>query len=357
MKAFLLAAGKGTRLKPFTDRHPKCLIPIHGAPLLGIWIDLLSRHGVREVLVNLHHHAGQVRDFLSKRREDTDMVLHEFYEPQLRGSAGTVWDNLFFVEGDADFIVAYADNLTNLNLAKMIDFHRHIGSMGGVLTMGLIHAPVPSACGIASVTEQGRISAFIEKPEKPESDLANAGIYIASGAVFQTLEQLAPDHQGVFDWGHHVLPVLAGSMTLACMVLPTIIVASEEALRAVPQSIREASLALGATKWQTIKNHVLPCSIPGMITGSILGIGRAAGETAPILLTAAAFYLRKLPTSALDPVMALPYHLYVLATQHPDMAKVRPLQYGTALSLMLLVLGLSLGGIIWRSRLRKKYRW
>ena len=150
--------------------------------------------------------------------------------------------------------------------------------------------------------------------------------------------------------------ILAGSLTLACMVLPTIIVASEEALKAVPASIREASLALGATKWQTIWSHVLPCSIPGMITGSILGIGRAAGETAPILLTAAAFYLRKLPSSVFDPVMALPYHLYVLSTQHPDMAKVRPLQYGTALVLMLLVLGLSLGAILWRSRLRRRLR-
>jgi len=102
---------------------------------------------------------------------------------------------------------------------------------------------------------------------------------------------------------------------------------------------------------------VLPYSIPGMLTGSILGVGRAAGETAPILLTVAAFYLPKLPKSIFDQVMALPYHLYVLATQHPDVAKVRPMQYGTALVLVVLVLGVNLAAILLRVRIRKKYRW
>jgi len=156
---------------------------------------------------------------------------------------------------------------------------------------------------------------------------------------------------------HFRQSILSGSLTLACMVLPTIIVASEEALKAVPQGLREGSLALGATKWQTIWRNVLPYSVTGMLTGSILAIGRAAGETAPILLTAAAFYLPKLPRSIFDQVMALPYHLYVLATQHPDVAKVRPMQYGTALVLLILVLGVNLGAILLRSHFRKKYRW
>jgi len=156
---------------------------------------------------------------------------------------------------------------------------------------------------------------------------------------------------------HFRQSILSGSLTLACMVLPTIIVASEEALKAVPQGLREGSLALGATKWQTIWRNVLPYSVTGMLTGSILAIGRAAGETAPILLTAAAFYLPKLPRSIFDQVMALPYHLYVLATQHPDVARVRPMQYGTALVLLVLVLGVNLGAILLRSHLRKKYRW
>jgi len=151
--------------------------------------------------------------------------------------------------------------------------------------------------------------------------------------------------------------IIAGSLTLACMILPTIIVSSEEALRAVPQELREASLALGATRWQAIYTNVLPYAVPGMLTGSILGIGRAAGETAPILLTVAAFYLPNLPKSLFDQVMALPYHLYILATQHPEAEKVRSMQYGTALVLLVLVLGINLAAIMLRSRFRKKYRW
>jgi phosphate transport system permease protein len=168
---------------------------------------------------------------------------------------------------------------------------------------------------------------------------------------------------GLFGLGMFVIffgfgaSILAGSLTLACMVLPTIIVASEEALRAVPQSLREGSLALGATQWQTIWKNVLPYSLSGMLTGSILGIGRAAGETAPILLTVAAFFLPKLPQSIFDQVMALPYHLYILATQHPEAHKVRPLQYGTALVLLALVISLSSGAMLLRSYFRRKYRW
>ena len=151
--------------------------------------------------------------------------------------------------------------------------------------------------------------------------------------------------------------IISGCLTLACMILPTIIVSSEEALRAVPQSLREGSLALGGTKWQTIYKNVLPYSISGMLTGSILGIGRAAGETAPILLTVAAFYLPKLPRSIFDQVMALPYHLYVLATQHPDAAEVRPMQYATALVLLVLVLAVNLAAILLRIHIRKKCTW
>jgi phosphate transport system permease protein len=157
-----------------------------------------------------------------------------------------------------------------------------------------------------------------------------------------------------FGWG---CSIISGCATLACMILPTIIVSSEEALRAVPQSLREGSLALGATKWQTIWSNVLPYSIGGMLTGLILAIGRVAGETAPILLTVAAFYLPRLPKSIFDQVMALPYHLYVLSTQHPDIAAVRPKAYGTALVLLLLVLGMGFTAIILRIRVRKKYKW
>jgi phosphate transport system permease protein len=141
------------------------------------------------------------------------------------------------------------------------------------------------------------------------------------------------------------------------MVLPTIIATSEEALQAVPKALREGSLALGATKLQTICSNVLPYSVSGILTGTILGIGRAAGETAPILLTVAAFYLPKLPKSIFDQVMALPYHLYVLATQYPDSEKILSMQYGTALVLLVLVLGVSMVAICLRIYVRKKHQW
>lgn len=126
--------------------------------------------------------------------------------------------------------------------------------------------------------------------------------------------------------------ILAGSLTLACLILPVIITASEEALKSVPAEYREASLALGATKWQTIRHVVLPHATPGILTGTILGIGRAAGETAPILLTVAAFFLPRLPKSVFDQAMVLPYHLYIISTQVPNMPE--GIQYGTALVLL-----------------------
>ncbi len=150
--------------------------------------------------------------------------------------------------------------------------------------------------------------------------------------------------------------ILAGSLTLGFLILPVIIRASEEALLSVPHSYREASLALGATKWQTIYKIVLPNALPGILTGSILSIGRAAGETAPIMFTAAVFMTFKMPDSVLRPVMALPYHIYVLATAGTHIEETRPLQYGTALVLIMLVLGVNLFAIILRNRLRKKNR-
>jgi len=148
--------------------------------------------------------------------------------------------------------------------------------------------------------------------------------------------------------------ILAGALTLGALTLPVIIGSTEEALRAVPDTYREASLGLGATKWQTIYRVVLPTALPGILTGAILGISRAAGETAPIMFTAAVFFTPSLPTSIFDEIMALPYHIYVLATAGTDIEATRPLQYGTALVLIALVLGLNLVAIIYRARLRKK---
>jgi phosphate transport system permease protein len=148
--------------------------------------------------------------------------------------------------------------------------------------------------------------------------------------------------------------LLSGALTLGAMTLPVIIGSAEEALKAVPDTYREASLALGATKLQTIFRVVLPAALPGILTGGILGISRAAGETAPIMFTAAVFFSPRLPSSVFDEIMALPYHIYVLATAGTEIEATRPLQYGTALVLIVLVLGLNLIAIIWRSRLRKR---
>lgn len=147
--------------------------------------------------------------------------------------------------------------------------------------------------------------------------------------------------------------ILSGMLTLAVLTLPVIIGTAEEALRQVPDTYSEASLALGASKLQTIGRIVLPSALPGMLTGAILGVARAAGETAAIMFTAAVFYTPKTPDSLFSSVMALPYHMYVLATAGTDIEKTRPLQYGTALVLILLVLGMNLGAILLRDRLRK----
>jgi len=149
--------------------------------------------------------------------------------------------------------------------------------------------------------------------------------------------------------------IIAGALTLAIMELPVIITSSKEALLSVPRSFREASLALGVSRWQTIRHVVLPNALPGILTGSILGISRTAGETAPILFTVAAFYLPRLPQSIFDQCMALPYHLYVLSTQVPN---VKPaLQYGTALVLVGMVFSLNFVAILVRSHMRRKKQW
>ena len=166
---------------------------------------------------------------------------------------------------------------------------------------------------------------------------------------------------GLFGLGLFVLflkfgtSILSASLTLSIMTLPVIISAAEEALRAVPQSFRTVSISLGGTRWQTIRKIVLPQALPGIITGVILGLERAAGETAPILFTGAAFFLPHLPGSVLDATMALPYHLFVISTQVPGMPI--QIQYGTALVLIIFVLGMNLVATVIRSRARAKRQW
>ena len=158
----------------------------------------------------------------------------------------------------------------------------------------------------------------------------------------------------LFNFG---VSILSGALTLGIMVLPVIIKASEEAIIAVPQEFKEASLAVGATKWQTIVKIVLPAALSGIITGTVLGIGRAAGETAPILFTAATFYQRLLPHSVLDEVMALPYHIYALMTEGTAPKYQVPIAYGTAVVLLCLVMGINFIAIVIRVRSRRNKKW
>jgi phosphate transport system permease protein len=166
---------------------------------------------------------------------------------------------------------------------------------------------------------------------------------------------------GLFGLGLFVLflkfgtSILSASLTLSIMTLPVIISTSEEALRAVPQPFRTVSISLGATRWQTISRIILPEALPGIITGVILGLERAAGETAPILFTGAAFFLPRLPHSVFDATMALPYHLFVISTQVPEMPF--QIQYGTALVLIVFVLGMNIIATLIRSRARARRQW
>ncbi|MEJ2753791.1 MAG: phosphate ABC transporter permease PstA [Candidatus Promineifilaceae bacterium] len=215
-----------------------------------------------------------------------------------------------------------------------------------VLTLGTAIAAIPLAVGaaiyLAEYAGDNRITRLIR--------LAIVNLAGIPSIVY-----------GLFGLGVFVLfmnfgtSILAGSLTLGLMTLPVVISTSEEAILAVPGEFRIVSMSLGATKWQTIRNQVLPHALPGIITGVILGLGRAAGETAPILFTVAAFYLPQLPKSILDQTMALPYHLYVISTQVPGMPL--DIQYGTALVLLFFVLSLTLIASIFRTIMRRRRVW
>ena len=157
---------------------------------------------------------------------------------------------------------------------------------------------------------------------------------------------------GQLRWGQP--NILWASLTMSLLTLPVIIVSVEEALKTIPRELREASLALGATKWQTIKNVVIPGSISGIMTGTILAVSRGAGEVAPILFTGAAYYLASLPGSLSDQFMNLGYHIYIMATQSSDVEKTMPIQFATTLVLLILTLSLNLVAVVIRSRIRRK---
>lgn len=203
MKAVLLAAGEGTRLRPITNTIPKCLVPIRGRPLLDIWLEHFSHSGVDEVLINLHAHSNSVRDFVSERNHG--IQVHMSYGRTLLGSAGTLFANRRWLESERYFWVFYADVLTNVDLGKMLEFHVHSGLMA---TLGVYEVETPSRCGIVRVDETGVIRGFVEKPTNPPGNLAFSGVMIGSAEFLQQLPSEVPA-----DLGIHVFPFLNGQIS------------------------------------------------------------------------------------------------------------------------------------------------
>lgn len=181
-KAFLLAAGLGTRLRPLTDNTPKCLVPVGGKPLLHWWLTICERLGVREVLLNTHHLAGQVNAFVKERHNELSVKI--FHEPELLGSAGTLSANKGFAKDEEDFWVFYADTLIGGDLAALYRLHR---SKKADLTLGLFKSPDPKSGGVVELADDGRIISFEEKPARPKSDLVAAGAYVGGPALLAAL--------------------------------------------------------------------------------------------------------------------------------------------------------------------------
>lgn len=201
-KAFILAAGEGIRLRPITDRIPKCLVPIQGVPMLAIWLRACRDAGITEVLINLHAHADQVRNFLLV--EDFGLKIRVVEEKILLGSAGTLRANRDWIAPDESFWIFYSDVLNRADLAGMALLHerRRLAA-----TLGVYEVPDPRRCGIVSVDEGGIIHQFVEKPEHPLGKLAFSGLMIASAAVMDIIPDCIPA-----DLGFHVLPKLVGRM-------------------------------------------------------------------------------------------------------------------------------------------------
>ena len=204
MKAFLLAAGLGTRLRPYTDAMPKCLVPLSGRPLLEIWLELLGSHGVTDVLVNTHHLPGQVREFAA--RWQGAARLHLVHEPELLGSAGTLVRNWDFARGGESVLVCNADNLTDIDITALGRFHQ---GHGAAISLALFRPANPSECGIVELGAGGRIVSFEEKPAQPRSPLANGGIYMMRTAA---IEPRLPRASTPVDIGRHLLPACLDSM-------------------------------------------------------------------------------------------------------------------------------------------------
>jgi mannose-1-phosphate guanylyltransferase len=202
MKAFLLAAGNGTRLRPLTDGVPKCLLPIQGVPLLEIWLNNCKAAGITDVLVNTHAHSGAIRQFAAEQKTGVWMGIAE--EPELLGSAGTLKENRNFVASEDAFYVLYADVLTNVDLHRMFKCHQERLLP---ITLGVCQVSDPSRCGIATIDENAIVRDFVEKPAQPAGNWAFSGVMVAGQKLFDYL----PDHRPA-DIGFDLLPRMIGRM-------------------------------------------------------------------------------------------------------------------------------------------------
>ena len=204
MKAFLLAAGLGTRLRPITNVIPKCLVEVAGRPMLDYWFSIFRKYGITEVLINLNHFPEQVKEYVQNNSSDIKIKL--VYEEKLLGSLGTLLKNQKFVENEKSFFVFYADTLTNINLKEMLRVHRNSNR---VFTIGLFRSNNPSSCGIVKLDASGCIIDYEEKPTEPKSDLANAGIYIID---YELIKNVKVDSDKLLDIGFDLLPQLINKM-------------------------------------------------------------------------------------------------------------------------------------------------
>jgi mannose-1-phosphate guanylyltransferase len=202
MKAFLLAAGNGTRLRPLTDTIPKCLVPVQDRPMLSIWMEVCRRAGISEILLNLHAHADVIRGALATM--SNGLTVRAVEESVLLGSAGTLLANREWISSEPYFWILYADVLTNADLSKMLAFHRQ-GKLP--ITLGLTQVEDARRCGVANFDENMMITEFVEKPENPKSNWAFSGIMLAQPSVLDAIARPAPA-----DIGFHLLPQMVGKM-------------------------------------------------------------------------------------------------------------------------------------------------
>ena len=221
MKAILLAAGYGSRLRPLTEKTPKCLVEINGTPLLEIWLNRLSRQGVSEILINTHYLDGNVRSFIeSYLRKNKRLSVELRYEEVLLGTAGTVWFHQDFI-GNDNCVIINSDNLSDVDISKIFQFHKHCD---GIATLAYFEKENPAGCGLMEIGPRSIITRFEEKPATPFSRLTYAGIQVLNGKIFEVLplgEMREKKFCGL-DFGYDIFPKLVGKMfgyKLNCLLL------------------------------------------------------------------------------------------------------------------------------------------